>query len=49
MIQGQLFGVELLDPVTIVTVVVVLAITAAVASLVPAWRAAGLDPANALR
>jgi putative ABC transport system permease protein len=48
-IQGQLFGVRLLDPITIGSVVGVLAITAAVASLLPAWRAARLDPANALR
>jgi predicted permease len=48
-IQGQLFGVSLLDPATLVAVAVVLCITAAVASALPALRALALDPAGALR
>jgi ABC-type antimicrobial peptide transport system permease subunit len=48
-IQQQLFGVGLLDPVTLGGVVLVLGISAAAASLLPALRAAGLDPASALR
>ena len=48
-IQKQLFGVPLFDPVTIAGVVLVLGVSAAAASFLPARRAAGLDPASALR
>jgi len=48
-IQGQLFGIGLLDPVTFSAVPLVLAASAAFASFVPARRATKLDPANALR
>lgn len=48
-IQSQLFGVALLDPVTLGAVVLVLIASAAAASFLPARRAAGLDPASALR
>jgi len=48
-IRQQLFGVPLLDPITLVVVVLVLMASATVASLVPARRAAGLDPGTALR
>jgi putative ABC transport system permease protein len=48
-IQKQLFGVTLLDPLTMTAVVVVLGLSAAVASFVPAWRAAAVDPATALK
>jgi predicted permease len=48
-IQMQLFGVTLLDPLTMGAVVLVLAASAAAASALPARRAAGLDPASALR
>ncbi len=48
-IQGQLFGVTLLDPLTLTAVVVVLLTSAAAASFLPARRAARLDPAAALR
>ena len=48
-IQGQLFGVPLLDPLTIAAVVSVLMISAAAATFLPARRAARLDPAGALR
>jgi putative ABC transport system permease protein len=48
-IQNQLFGVTLLDPVTLGTVVLVLMASAAAASFLPARRAVGLDPASALR
>ena len=44
-----LFRVEPLDPLTFVAVVVVLGITAAVASLIPAYRAARVDPVVAFR
>ena len=49
LIQTQLFGVGVLDPLTLGGVVVVLIGSAAAASFLPARRAAGLDPANALR
>jgi len=44
-----LFGVKPLDPLTFVAVVVVLGVTAAIASAVPAIRAARVDPVVAFR
>ena len=44
-----LFGVQPLDPLTFAAVVVVLGVTAAVASLVPAYRASRVDPVVAFR
>jgi predicted permease len=48
-IEGLLFGVRPLDPATYATVTVVLALTAALSIVGPAWRAARIDPASALR
>jgi ABC-type antimicrobial peptide transport system permease subunit len=48
-LRNQLFGVELIDPITILGVVGVLAASAAVASFVPARRAARLHPGSTLR
>jgi predicted permease len=48
-ISNQLFGVGLFDPVTLAAVVAVLFVSAALASLLPARRAAGVDPATAFR
>jgi ABC-type antimicrobial peptide transport system permease subunit len=48
-IQGQLFGVAVVDPVTFGVVPLVLGASAALASFLPARRATRLDPANALR
>jgi predicted permease len=48
-IQDQLFGVTLLDPVTIAAVVGVLLFSATIAGLLPARRASNADPASALR
>ena len=45
----MLFGVQPLDPTTFVFVTVVLALTAALSIAGPAWRAARIDPAVALR
>jgi len=44
-----LFGVSLLDPVTYLGVIALLAGASAIACWVPAWRAARVDPANTLR
>jgi predicted permease len=49
LIRNQLFGVSVFDPVTITTVIVVLLTSAAVASLLPARRAAAVDPMTAFR
>jgi predicted permease len=48
-IENQLFGVTLFDPLTVAGVVLLLVGCAAAASFLPARRAAGLDPASALR
>jgi ABC-type antimicrobial peptide transport system permease subunit len=48
-LRSQLFGVTATDPLTIVAVVLVLGLSAAVASWLPARRAATVDPVNALR
>ena len=49
MLASLLFGVQPLDPVTFVTVTVVLALAAALAMIAPAWNATRVDPAVALR
>jgi predicted permease len=49
LIQSLLFGVEARDPLTFVTVPVVLLCVAAAASLIPAVRASRVDPVEALR
>jgi putative ABC transport system permease protein len=49
LLATMLFGVEPLDPITFASVAIVLAVTAAVAIVTPAWRAAHIDPAAALR
>lgn len=45
----MLFGVQPLDPMTFVSVTIVLAVTAAVSIAGPAWPATRIDPAVALR
>ena len=49
LIETMLFGVRPLDPATFVLVTAVLGITAALSIVGPAWRAARIDPAVALR
>jgi putative ABC transport system permease protein len=49
LLRTMLFEVTTTDPWTYVAMVVVLAGAALVASLLPARRAAGVDPASALR
>jgi putative ABC transport system permease protein len=48
-IGSLLYGVEPGDPVTMLSVVGLMAVTALVASYWPAWRATRLDPAKVLR
>jgi putative ABC transport system permease protein len=48
-IQHQLFGVEALDPLTLIAVILLLLATATTASFLPARRAARLDPGMTLR
>jgi len=49
LIQTLLFGVSPLDLQTFAMVTIVLAVTAAVAIVGPAWHATRIDPATALR
>ena len=49
LMKSLLFGVSPLDPVTYVSVLVILAVSAAVASYLPARRAAAVNPVEALR
>jgi putative ABC transport system permease protein len=48
-VASLLYGVKPSDPTTIALVVVMLLLVGAVAALVPAWRAARVDPVSALR
>jgi predicted permease len=48
-IRNQLFGVDVFDPLTLIAVIAVLIGSAAVASLLPARRAAAVDPLTAFR
>jgi putative ABC transport system permease protein len=48
-IETMLFGVRPLDLATFVAVTIVLGVTAALSIAGPAWRAARIDPAVALR
>ncbi len=49
LIRSVLFGVKAVDPLTMLCVVILLASTAFCACVLPARRAAGTDPASALR
>ena len=48
-LESELFDVTPADPLTLAGVIGLLAVTALLASLVPAWRAATVDPLTALR
>jgi predicted permease len=47
--ESLLFGLTATDPLTLTAAVVGLALTGACASLIPAWRAARVEPTTALR
>jgi ABC-type antimicrobial peptide transport system permease subunit len=47
--SSLLFGVSPIDPVTFAAIPLILAIAAAIASYLPAHRAAAIDPVEALR
>lgn len=49
LMQTQLYGVHIYDPVTLLGAVFVLSAFAAVAGFIPARRAASIEPMNALR
>ncbi|HYJ78629.1 MAG TPA: FtsX-like permease family protein, partial [Longimicrobiaceae bacterium] len=48
-LRGMLYGVEAADPATYAQLAVLMVAVAAVAALVPARRAAAVDPMQALR
>jgi len=48
-LEGLLFEVTPTDPMTFAAVAITLGITALLASVVPGWRAAAVDPLVALR
>ena len=49
LMKNQLFGVQPWDPMMLTAATLLLALAASVASLVPARRAAGVEPMVALR
>jgi ABC-type antimicrobial peptide transport system permease subunit len=48
-IQAFLFGVDRHDPITVLSVCGLLAVSGLIAALIPARRAASIDPMQALR
>jgi ABC-type antimicrobial peptide transport system permease subunit len=48
-VKGFLFGVSATDPATFAGIALLFVAVALTASLIPAWRAARIDPAEALR
>jgi ABC-type antimicrobial peptide transport system permease subunit len=49
LIAALLFGVRPADPATLVAVILTIALVAAIACWLPAWRASRLDPNVVLR
>jgi ABC-type antimicrobial peptide transport system permease subunit len=49
LLRGALVGVSPMDPLTYAGVAVVLGLAGVIACMVPAWRASGTNPVNALR
>ena len=48
-LESQLFGVRPFDPLALVGVAAALALVSLLALATPAWRAASIDPARAMR
>jgi putative ABC transport system permease protein len=48
-LRGLLYGVEPLDPATLLAVTALVSVLAIVACLKPAWSAANVDPTSTLR
>ncbi|WP_158945814.1 ABC transporter permease [Granulicella sp. S190] len=49
LLQSQLFGVSTADPITLFAVVLLIAVVALLAAVIPARRASSVDPTTALR
>ncbi|MGD0442770.1 MAG: ABC transporter permease [Edaphobacter sp.] len=49
LVRSQLFGVSSSDPITLSAVVLLIALVALAAAVLPAWRASSVDPVKALR
>src|SRR4029079_5702765 len=49
LLRTFIYGVQPTDPATFIGVALLLLLVAAIASLIPAWRVLGLDPALTLR
>jgi ABC-type antimicrobial peptide transport system permease subunit len=49
LMNNQLFGVEAGDPMMLMAATFLLTLAALAASVIPAWRAAGVAPMQALR
>jgi putative ABC transport system permease protein len=49
LLAGMLYGVSPSDPVVLATVVAIVLVVATVAALIPAMRAAGVEPMQVLR
>jgi putative ABC transport system permease protein len=48
-VEGLLYGVSAFDPIRLMAITAVLALVAILAGLIPALRAASVDPIQALR
>jgi ABC-type lipoprotein release transport system permease subunit len=48
-LESSLFGISRLDPVTFLAMPALFLVAACLACLLPAWRAARVDPAECLR
>ena len=49
LMSGQLFGVQPWDPIMLAAATLLLGLASLLASVIPAWRAAGIEPMAALR
>jgi predicted permease len=49
LMSGQLFGVQPWDPIMLTAATLLLGLASLLASVIPAWRAAGIEPMAALR